>query len=381
MLLAASSLLTSRPSYLAFLGWGVLAGFALWTFTLTLVYSLPLTLLLVWRWRHEGAGALARRFAVAALGVLLGAAPLLVWVLPNGLSRLVQESLGTAIAGASSESLLRAALAHAANLALFGPSVVIGARPPWDVIPLAVPLLRFAAAFWVAALYHAVRPGGKPFPASTVGAMLAAVAAALIVGFTLTPFGADPSGRYFLPLSLVLALVGGAFVSRLRQPWASLALAVPLAFAVWGNLQTALTQPPGITTQFDANARRDSESDPDLLAFLRDRGETRGYSTYWISYPLAFLSGEEVIFVPRLPYHPDFRYTARDDRYPPYDAVVAASPRVAYVTSGQPWLEAYLREAFASRRIDYRESTVGEYHVFHALSRRVEPAELGLTER
>ncbi|HET7010074.1 MAG TPA: hypothetical protein VFI11_04810 [Anaerolineales bacterium] len=385
LLLATIALDDERASTLGFAAWGALAGFAFWTFGLTLVYSLPSSAFLLARWaRREPRGVFLRAGAVIAGGIL-GAAPLVVWGLGNGFDVLIRELTGSAIAGASSADFGAAVISHGLNLLLFGPTVLFGARPPWEATLLAIPLLPFAIAFWILAIVRALHPHRSTVKAPRVGRLLAGVAFVLIIGFLFTPFGADPSGRYFLPLSMALTIVGGALIdeiqSRTRPAWAVAALAIVLAFSAWGNLQTALRRPPGITTQFDAAARRDTASDSRLMAFLGDIGETRGYTTYWISYPLAFLSRETLVFVPRLPYHSDFRYTSRDDRYPGYGPLVLASPRVAYITSAQPWLEAYLREAFASEGVTFRESEVGGYHVFHDLSRAVAPETLGIVER
>jgi hypothetical protein len=115
-----------------------------------------------------------------------------------------------------------------------------------------------------------------------------------------------------------------------------------------------------------------------LITFLRGEGETRGYTNYWVEYPLAFLSGEELIFVARLPYHEDLRYSARDDRYAPYDDLVAASERVAYITTRHPELDARLREEFERQRITFQEKQIGEYHVFWGLSEVVRPEDVGV---
>jgi hypothetical protein len=385
ILLYALKLHRDRPSLGLCLGWGVLSGFAFWTFGLTLVFSLPAIFLLAAQWVRGSVRSFVLRGGAVLAGALAGSTPLIVWAFRNSPGLLVQEMLGSAIAGASSPTFLQSVLAHGLNLILFGPTVVIGARPPWGTDPLALPLLPFAVTFWVVAVFYVLRNGRMAIPDGTVSRLLTGVVATVALGFIFTPFGGDPSGRYFLPLAAGLALVGGAFIAYVRrrrgQGWAAAVMAVPLAFSVWGCLQTARIQPPGITTQFDPAARRDTAHDLDLLAFLQDRGETRGFTTYWISYPLAFLSRESMVFIPRLPYHPDFRYTARDDRYPAYDSLVAASPRVAYITSGQPWLDSFLREAFEAGEIGYSETQIADYHVFHDLSRRVTPTDLGLIER
>lgn len=119
---------------------------------------------------------------------------------------------------------------------------------------------------------------------------------------------------------------------------------------------------------------------PDLAAFLEQVGETRGYSNYWVAYPLAFISKERLIFSPRLPYHPDLRYTTRDDRYPVYTSMVEVSDRTAYITTRNPALDEHLKQAFSRLGVSYQEVQIGDYHVYYRLSRPVHPREIGLGE-
>jgi hypothetical protein len=114
------------------------------------------------------------------------------------------------------------------------------------------------------------------------------------------------------------------------------------------------------------------------MAFLRSRGETRGYTNYWVAFPLAFLSGEDLVYAARLPYHLDFRYTPRDDRYGTYTQAAESSPRVAYITTRHPPLDERLRREFSALGVTFQEAQIGDFHIFYALSRKVTPAELGL---
>jgi hypothetical protein len=205
-----------------------------------------------------------------------------------------------------------------------------------------------------------------------------------VAGFLLTPFGVDPSGRYFMPLAAPMAILGGglfaALEERARRPFGWAALCAILGFNLWGNLETALRKPPGITTQFNVVTQIDHSHDSELIAFLREVEERRGYANYWVSYPLAFLSEEELIYVPRLPYHQDFSYTPRDDRYAPYREAVLESARVAYITTRHPALDERLRAAFGVLEVTFREAVIGDYRVFYDLSRPIRPGEIGLGE-
>ena len=133
-----------------------------------------------------------------------------------------------------------------------------------------------------------------------------------------------------------------------------------------------------MTTQFNPITRIDHTHDQTLIEFLEQIGELKGYTNYWISYPLAFLSGERLIFAPRLPYHQDFRYTNRDNRYAPYDYEVAKSEQVAYITSNHPALDDYLRTSFRELELTWEEAQIGDYRIFYRLSRVVVPEKIGL---
>ncbi len=363
--------------------WGLLAGLGWWTSGLVLVYVLPAGLFLAWAVVRALRRSHALRNAALAVGAAaLGAAPWLAWAWRHGLVPLLEEAAGSAIAGASPAGFLAAAGSHAANLLVLGSTVVLGLRPPWEVRWLALPLLPLAVAFWLGAfLFFFARLRRRALQPEHV--LIVAPGAALPLGFVFTPFGADPSGRYFLPLSVVMAVLGAKFLIWLADQGArrlsTLLLLGLLTFHAWSTLDCAL-RPTRLTTQFDASARYDHAFDAALIEFLRRTGESRGYTNYWIAYPLAFLSDEELIFVPRLPYHPDLRYTSRDDRYPPYSEQVALSPQVAYITAGPPLLDDRLRAGFAERGVEWREAALGDYRVFYGLSRAVRPEELGLGE-
>ena len=116
------------------------------------------------------------------------------------------------------------------------------------------------------------------------------------------------------------------------------------------------------------------------IDFLLEHNETRGYTNYWVSYRLAYLSDETIIFSPRLPYKADFSYTASDNRYPVYDEIVADSSRVAYITSKHPQLEQYIRQELNSLRVSFHEFQVGEFHIFYNLSEAIRPGDIGLEE-
>ena len=178
-----------------------------------------------------------------------------------------------------------------------------------------------------------------------------------------------------------MAVLAGGMVQALLDRygpriWAFFGMLI--VFQLGATFDAASRTPPGFTTQFDPVTQIDHSHLDDLIAFLDAHGEKRGYTNYWVSYPLAFLSSESLIFTPRLPYHTDFRYTERDNRYDPYNPLVEESDRVSYITTFHPDLDARLREGFTDLGVTWMEAVIGDYQIFYQLSRPVRPEELGL---
>jgi hypothetical protein len=316
-----------------------------------------------------------------SLGGILGASPWWGYALRNGFSGLILELGGSAIAGVERLPWIFQVFQHTINFLLLGSSVIFGFRPPWSIDWLVLPLIPFVLLFWMVVLINIYRRLRKDDPYRGPQALLVGVMAALIVGFILTPFGADPSGRYFVPLVVPLSLFAASLIFDLDRRiggWAYGLFLLVLIYSFMGIYLSARRFPPGITTQFYAPSQIDHLYDRELITFLQRIGERRGYCNYWVTYPLAFLSQEDLIFTPRLPYHLDFRYTERDDRYQPYDDLVANSNRVAYITTNHPDLDEYLRSSFTSLGLSWQEARIGDYMVFYALSEPVRPQEIGL---
>lgn len=362
------------------LGWsvlGLLSGLGFWGFPLVGVYILPSAVYLWMKGQRRPA-----RWALLGVGFILAAAPWW-WATLLGGARTLAEIGGSAISGASASQPVLAFAQHVFYFLMFGPTVISGLRPPWNVAFLALPMAPFALALYSALVVFVFR---RPAPGSSRPGrgILLGVCVTLIAAYLLTPFGADPSGRYFLPLAVPVALLTAEMLDRsLRRgraasAWVANATALGLvAFNFWGTAQSAI-DPLGLTTQFDAVTQVDHRHGAALIQFLRERGETRGYSNYWVEFPLAFLSGEELIFSARLPYHLDFRYTARDDRYPPYSRAVDESPKVAYITTRHAPLDARIRDGLTRLGVDFLETQIGDYRVFYGLARAVRPQEIGL---
>jgi hypothetical protein len=262
---------------------------------------------------------------------------------------------------------------------VFGLATLFGFRPSWELRWLMPYLLPAALILDLTVVVFTVRRLRLRDAASPARWMLAGAAVLLFLVYLLTPFGNDPSGRYFLPLGLAAAALTAEFCFRAAARIGRAAYLLPaalLAFQAAGTLDCAARVPPGITTQFDAVAQLDQRDLPRVIEFLRANGETRGYTDYWVSFPLAFLSGEDVIFTARLPYHPDLSYTPRDDRYAPYDLLVASSGRAAYITTKNPNLDAVLETAFRDLGITYQVEQIGDFRIYYQLSRAIRPEEI-----
>jgi 4-amino-4-deoxy-L-arabinose transferase-like glycosyltransferase len=378
------------PSITLWVLFGFLGGLGLWAFGLTLVYSIPVGIycaFCLFRYLRSDSeilrnmGSLVAIFLAVLIGGIIGSLPWWGYALHHGIRQLVWDLSGGAVAGVEGLQLLGQLRQHLFNLTLLGSTVVFGLRPTWGITWLGLPLLPFVLAFWIAVLVWIVKSCSYGGNDRTEKTLLLGVMLTLLLAFVLSPFGADPSGRYFLPLAVPLALFGGELINRLNLRYGKLAWGLAgliLVHNLWGTVESAQRYPPGITTQFDAIAQVDQREMGTLISFLEQQGEARGYTNYWVAYPLAFLSDEKYIFIPSLPYHTDFRYTPRDNRYDPYNAEVASSPSAAYITTNFPGLDVYLREKFTGLNARWEESQIGDFHVFYHLSQKIDPLEIGL---
>ena len=380
LLLMSIKITMGRAGLPWYFGLGMLAGVGFWAFGLTVIYSIPAIFLVL---RNDARRPKRNRninWLGILAGMLLGLTPVIYWAISHGIGALLTELAGGAIAGTSGVSYPLQVLESFRNLLVFGSTVLFGLRPPWDVQPLFLPGLFLALAFWLAAGIYGIRERKSRHTDTDGTWLLRSLTAISILGYILTPFGGDPSGRYFLPLGVVLALLAGSFWAGASQPrsmylrW--LLLCGLIFFQFGANLEVAGEGDPGFTTQFDNRTRIDHSLDDELIAFLESREATRGYSTYWISYPLAFQSREELIFVPALPYHADLRFTERDNRYPLYSDLVEKAGRVAFITAGQINLDRVLISFFREQHLQWSEGRIGPYHVFYDLDGNLDLAEL-----
>jgi 4-amino-4-deoxy-L-arabinose transferase-like glycosyltransferase len=366
--------------------WGFLSGLGLWAFGLTLIYSFPSGLFILYRLlpsaiRQRVTWRLWIPLILLVAGFMVGASAWLAFAAQHGLDQLIFELTGSAVASAEAGAFASSVLSHLVNLLLLGSTVIFGLRPPWEMLWLGLPILPFVLFFWLAVCVWMVRKAFRRHR-SHGQFILLGVVLTLLVGFLFTSFGVDPSGRYFVPLAVPLALFAADWIlviTRRRRIGAFALVLLVVAYQLWGNIQAA-AGPAGLTTQFYAPSQIDHQYDDQLIQFLKSQGENTGYSNYWVSYPLAFLSEETLIFTPGLPYHTDLKYTSRDNRYLPYDQKVSQASHAAYITTLNPALDDYLRRQFQSLQVSWSEQKIGDFHVYYNFSRVVRLDEIHLGE-
>jgi 4-amino-4-deoxy-L-arabinose transferase-like glycosyltransferase len=356
---------------------GLVGGVAFWTLAIAGVYLLPVALLglMRFRWRRWPL------YLLAAATFLVGCSP---WWLYNilhdnaALYTIISPNDPKTGVGKIELSMGERAI----GFFFLGLPALLGLRPPWSAEFLPWPLALVVTMVYAGvAAYHVLSwRRGLAVMATGSRRLLALLTLGFGVIFIGTHFGTDASGRYFLPLYVVVALATAAALNALwtrRRALAGLALAAVLGVNLFGNTQAALS-PDKITTQFDPISRFDNRYDAEVIDFLLANGLTRGYSNYWVTFRLAFLSQERLQYSARLPYKEDQSYTPADNRYAPYIEAVEASSRVAYITTLHPALDERIRQGLAALQVAFSENAIGPYRIFYSLSRRVAPEELGL---
>jgi 4-amino-4-deoxy-L-arabinose transferase-like glycosyltransferase len=360
---------------------GLITGMGFWVFGLTLVATVPavvFSIVSIWQRRNRAGWLFPVGLLLLAVCFLLGSYPWWQASLSSGLSKSIGELFGSAVSIEKENWFLRTGM-HLFYYVFLGLPAVFGFRPPWEVRWLVLPLLPIILMGWVLAFWRfwPLFRKASPINQKNWGLLICSVGL-LTAGFLFTSFGLDPSGRYFLPLAVPFSLLMGWVITTtpLRKVFQYLLVGVLLSYNILGTVQAARKNPPGITTQFDEVSWIDHRYDGELMEFLRIKGELRGYSNYWVAYPLAFQSNEEILFSPRLPYHVDLRYTSRDDRIPEYTRLVDNASKTAYITTFNLPLDRALESGFSRLGVSWQEKTIGDYHVFYELTRLVHPAEL-----
>lgn len=359
-----------QNSYWAWLFLGLVGGIGFWVLGMMGVYLLSVALVGLSRFSIKK----ALHYLLAGAGFFAGSSPWWLYNFSHGWQALRSFFDSGLVETTAWENFI--------GFLLLGIPGLLGMRFPWaDVFapwPVLLLILIIAQAIVVFG-FRSLR-SGNDLMAPGAGKFLAVFGIVFCLVFVFSQFGIDATGRYFLPLYMIYFGVGAAFVRfvcRRQRIWGVLLLAVMLGINA-AETYRAATHADKITTQFDPITRFDNSHDDELMDFLFENQELRGYTNYWVSFRMAFLSEEELIFAARLPYKSDMSYTAADNRYPQYNDLVEFSERAAYITSKHPKLDEILRQQFAALDVDFQEKQIGEFHIFYQLSRHVSPVELGL---
>jgi len=349
---------------------GLVAGLAFWTLGLAVVYLAPVALIHLVRFDRKRLPV----YGLALAGFLAGSCPWWFYNLQQG---------GAALAVLTSDTPFESVWwQRLVGLLALGLPALLGLRFPWspEYLPTAWLFggtLLYAGVFLYLAV--ALRQAGRPIGLGTL--LLLSLVGFFGAGFVGTQFGIDSTGRYLLPLYGPL-LIGIGLAMEAAWRWRP-AIAVGLVasfmlFNGWGVWRAAASA-DGLTTQFDPITRFGNQADDELITFLQERGVRAGYSNYWVSFRLAFLTDESILLAPLLPYKADFRYTPRDQRIEGYQAAAAEAQTVVYVTSLHPQLDQRLASEFNAAGVAFQVRQIGPYHVFYDLSRPVPPEALDLS--
>jgi 4-amino-4-deoxy-L-arabinose transferase-like glycosyltransferase len=360
-----------RFSWLGWLTLGLIGGLAFWTLGLSAVYLLPIALLAILKFRNLRIFNLL----LALSGFFITSYPWWYYNLTHQWEAVAVFTQGTPYPTGPVVRLV--------GLLILGIPALLGLRFPWtpELAPVLVQFILLIIHLG-AIIFIILNRRFRAIFIERDWALLFSLQGLTFIGlFVGTQFGIDSTGRYLLPLFLPLCLlltvlIGGVYKLRPIAGYSILGLLLlTQGFQTW----RASNSPPMITTQFDPITAFDNTHDAELMAFLEEQHETLGYSNYWVTYRLAFLSEERLIFSPELPYKADLRYTPNDKRYPPYGLAVAESPRVAYITTQHPDLNLRIRDSFKKLNVKYKETDIGPYHIFFELSEPIRPAQLDLS--
>jgi 4-amino-4-deoxy-L-arabinose transferase-like glycosyltransferase len=401
---------------------GLCVGIGWWTHGLIVIYALPVAVLVLYRIvkpvgaRHALPLQTLPYIGLALAGFIIGSAPWWVFDFTHN-----HAALSTYLTNRQTGEFAGIGIAYvppgqrAVGLALIGLPTLIGMRFPWSSSYFLLPLGVLVLVVYVAAAYRLLRVYNPLLPDGC--ALVLGMIGLFGLVFVASTFGADPTGRYFLPLALPLGILLGtlaapndvssaapadnhepqirrggstnppdrgastyaplqtpSLIVKLLHPLAehvsmrkgaALALAVlVIGYQAAGQIAAA-SAPPGFTTQFDLVSHLPNDQDTELIRFLDANGLYNGYTNYWVAFRLAFLTGEKMQYSAALPYKADLSYNAADNRYLPYVEATRAASRIAYITAHLPELDARLEAQFRAEGIRYQQERIGPFHIYY----------------
>ncbi|MCB9456842.1 MAG: hypothetical protein H6671_12725 [Anaerolineaceae bacterium] len=358
---------------------GVVAGVGWWANGLIVVYAMPAGLLVLYRvLRPQGntPSGLVRRSApllLALAGFVIGSAPWWVFDFTHN-----HAALQTFLSSTQTGEFSGIGLPYvppgqrALGLVIAGIPALVGMRSPWSADFFALPVGVIALVIYGVAVFRLLR-GHNPLRPDGRGLVLGMLGLFMAV-FVASTFGADPTGRYFVPLALPIGILLGTLAAglwtQLSGKWRALPVvlvALVIGYQAAGQWSAAST-PPGLTTQFDPVSHIANDHDAELIAFLTEHELYNGCTNYWVAFRLAFLSDEMLQYSSALPYKANLSYNAADNRYAPYIEATNNAANIAYITTNLPELDTRLQTAFAERGLSYQQTQIGSFQVYYDFS-------------
>ncbi|MCB9453903.1 MAG: hypothetical protein H6672_20925 [Anaerolineaceae bacterium] len=355
---------------------GLIAGVGWWANGLIVVYALPVGLLVLYRvLRPQGdnpPGILQRAapLLLALAGFIVGSAPWWWFDFTHN-----HAALATFLSNSQTGEFSGIGLPYmppgqrALGLVVAGIPALVGMRFPWSATYFMLPVGVVVLVIYGMAVYRLLR-GHNPLRPDGRGFVLGMLGLFMVV-FVASTFGADPTGRYFVPLALPMGILLGTLAVGL---WTQLSgrgrvlpvllVALVIGYQAAGQWSAAST-PPGLTTQFDPVSHIPNDDDDELIAFLTEHELYNGCTNYWVAFRLAFLSDETLQYSAALPYKSNLSYNAADNRYPPYAEATTNAANIAYITTNLPELDARLQTAFAERGLSYQQTQIGSFQVYY----------------
>ncbi len=355
---------------------GLVTGVGWWTNGLIVAYVLPIGLLIMVKLiRERSIIRLAPMIGLALVAFFIGSSPWWIFDFNHN-----HAALGTFLNNRQSGEFEGIGIGYvppverALGLFVIGLPTLVGMRFPWSdgyFLPLVgiVAIVIYLAAAYRLRRHSPLRFGAR---ALTIG-----MPGLFFILFVASTFGADPTGRYFLPLSLPLGILIATLAvglmpeneARLIRRILPLALVLlVIGYQAAGQITAATSESTGFTTQFDPISHIPNDHDAELVDFLESHDLKNGYSNYWVSFRLAFLSDERLQYSSALPYKADLSYNPADNRYRPYQEAADNAERVAYITTNLPALDIYLENVFAAEGLTYQQTQIGLFHIFYDFS-------------
>ncbi|MHB8135265.1 MAG: hypothetical protein ACYDH1_13715 [Anaerolineaceae bacterium] len=371
-----------KKDFLLLMFAGFLTGLGLWVNPISLTIGIPAIVVTLFRifFNKVRPQLFLRIILMLLIGFLIGS---FFWwytfILNKDISFLT-EIFGSAVS-VDNGNYFQITLQHIATFFLFAPTVILGLRPPWDTVLIGKYFIPFVLIFWILilALFLSKR---KTYTTQERISFLILTGIMVLdfIGYVFTSFGNDPSGRYFLPFFIPLSIGAGFLLSKFpRKIFIYILFLFVISYNIYGVMSLAKVF-PFLTTQFYPPAQVDHAYIGELVNFLENNDEYIGFSNYWVSYPLAFKTNEEIIAIPLLPYHLDLQYTDRDNRIPSYMEVLNGKNKFFYVTTNNPKLDEVLVTNLSLKSIKYKYKEIGDYHIFYNLSLPIYPQDLGIYE-